>query len=754
MKIERNNKKDKRGRHITPQSTQSANRTQSRMKDKNISFFTRHRKGLLVSGTLLLIMMTGVSFTAKSISEKFNPYSQELSINHMREKITQSFTILDRNEQPLQEDIQSVKYDPVDFTSKGKWNIDQLYLDTILAVEDDSFYTRWTKGYSIKGTLGAVVSQVKEKLGKGGGRGGSTIDQQLAKIITEGTGHQNTMSDKIVQLLDARKLAQNYSRDEILRAYLNELRLVPNTVGVKAASLYLFNNDMSNLDTKKPESIAQIAYIAGLGQAPSVYVQQFDTAGKERTLIVLGIMKEQELISEREFNAAKDYVKSDQFKIQAHITNGVQKEYQPYVSKVMQEVEEMNLPTNASVKIKTYADKGQLEQLHAIATGQYPSDSRIPNMYIEHPESLTAISAIDTKTGHILGIATNSENPLIPFEAERSSGSTIKPLLDYAPAVEFAGLTPGTPQNGNSYTIGDWTVVNYGGYNYGKIRADKALGISLNTAAVEAFRMTNDSQKQAIMGPLGMQDDNPNGNKYNPEQGINYPTNTLTLASAFSTFGNDGIRVTPSAIDYIEVDGTKIKKEEPKAQRAMSSSTAKTMVEMLKEVTKPGGSEPNSGPQFVNQPEDTYVMKSGLSNFDSTVPNSSTKSPDALLAMSSPEVSIATWIGSPSYTDATYAPNVEQSSPGCNARVYLMNNAMKVMMQGRTPNKFQFTDGKLSTNTKEIAIPKEEHPVKNNLDGFNPKTPKIDQSKQKDYDKMIEKSKELETKKSQTYMGE
>lgn len=62
-------------------------------------------------------------------------------------------------------------------------------------------------------------------------------------------------------------------------------------------------------------------------------------------------------------------------------------------------------------------------------------------------------------TGYIIGLATNSDNP---NTATRSLDSTIKLLLDYAPAVEYAGLTPDTIQNGNLFSVRNWKVKNYG----------------------------------------------------------------------------------------------------------------------------------------------------------------------------------------------------------------------------------------------------------------------------------------------------
>ena len=722
-------------------------------KKKRFRFLSRRHLTAIILGMIGMIVILFMSIGAYTISKRYSPYSSLLEIQNIDEKITQSFIILDKNDEPLDKNNVVVKFDPVKY--QPNWNVDKLYRDTLLAVEDASFYTRKTKGFSIKDTMGAVVSQVRKKLGqKVVTRGASTIEQQLVKIMVFGTNNKNTLSDKVIQLIDARKLSQKYNRDDILKAYLNELRLTPNTVGVRAASLELFGNDMSDMDTNDPKQVAQIAYMAGLGQSPSVYAQDFEKSGKQRTLTVLAIMKENELIGDKIYKQTVELVQSEkeEFALKRYKQEGTPKEYQPYVSKVKDELSSLNLPQNATITVKTYADSNQLKELHNIVEGTYPQDDRLPNGYIEHKQSLTAISVLDTKTGHIIGLATNSDNPMIPYTATRSSGSTIKPLLDYAPAVEYAGLTPNTIQNGSSFTVGDWKINNYGNQNFGKVSASFALGLSLNTAAVEAFQMTNDQQKNTMMEPLGLASYNPNGSNYTAEQAINYPTNVLALSSAFSVFGNDGVRVEPTTIESIETDSVKINLSDAESKRTMSSSTAKTVVNMLKEATGANGSEPYAGPKYTGFSQDTYVMKSGSSNFESSVPNSQNKSPDSLLVMASPEISIATWLGSPTYVDATYAPTTFPHETANQGRVYLMNSAFKVMMSGREAKSFTFGNAVfIGDKESNPLMPKIDILSNKDLDDVNIKNKKLDEKDIDDYNSLEEKYLKTKDILDQTY---
>src|SRR5699024_1393879 len=113
----------------------------------------------------------------------------------------------------------------------------------LVAVEDSDFYSRKTKGYSIKGVTNAVLSEVLTKLHlANGARGGSTLDQQLAKNLAHGGfTADKSLSRKIVELIDAHSLAERYSREEILTSYLDTLRLTPETIGPGAAWNNLFS---------------------------------------------------------------------------------------------------------------------------------------------------------------------------------------------------------------------------------------------------------------------------------------------------------------------------------------------------------------------------------------------------------------------------------------------------------------------------------------------------------------------------------
>ncbi|MEY8459083.1 transglycosylase domain-containing protein [Lactococcus ileimucosae] len=638
---------------------------------------------------LVLLFFTAVGAVgAVYLLNKESHNAHTIELKPSPQAISQSFTITDINGEALQESSNIYKYIPAQLSGKEQ-NIPELYIKALVAVEDSDFYSRKTKGYSIKGVSNAILSEVLTRLHLARGpRGGSTIDQQLAKNIAHGGFNADkSLSRKIVELIDAHSLAERYSRNEILTSYLDTLRLTPDTIGPGAAWNNLFSTPMMT-DEKTPLYIAQIAYLAGLGQAPSTYVQDFSGAGKQRALTVLAVMKSSKIISEQEYKDSAEAVKKE-LKLNPNYTQGIPHAYQAYIAQVQKELGQLALPRNAKVVVKTYATKGHLDYLETVANHTAPDVSNIPRN--ELPEgALTAISVVDTKTGHILALNTNSDNPQLPISSVRSSGSTIKPLLDYAPALEYGYINENSILNGNATTYANGKpLMNYGGKSYGPVPASFALGNSLNSAALQTFDMTNDDQKNSIMRPLGIA-----SHHYDQSHSISYDFSPLQAASAYSAIGNDGVRVTPTTIASVSVNGQEVPLSQPEAQRAMSSSTARSLVNLMQNVTQPNGSEPLAAqPQWPN----AFATKSGLSNFPETAtePARSQGAPDAWMAATSTGVSTAVWVGSPDMSGKYYIPAapIEQEN---NMRVYLLNNTIRFMNEGRNVTPFTFSGTALS----------------------------------------------------------
>ena len=171
--------------------------------------------------------------------------------------------------------------------------------DAFIAIEDERFYEH--NGIDIKGIARAgvrfVTSGFKVK------QGASTITQQLLKNNVFDFMSEETLADQIERKIQeqylALKLEEKMSKEEILQAYLNTINLGQNTLGIQAASNRYFGKDVSEL------SIAEGAVLAGIAKNPEGYNPiRNPEDNKKRTALVLGNMRDQELITQAEYERA------------------------------------------------------------------------------------------------------------------------------------------------------------------------------------------------------------------------------------------------------------------------------------------------------------------------------------------------------------------------------------------------------------------------------------------------------------------
>ena len=693
--------------------------------------------------TTVILCLVGISFVSLGTAYVLHTKSkltEKVVLDLAKTPIKQNIQIVDSSDQPLTAGAEKDYYIPSKLTGSDK-NVSDLYVKTLIALEDKTFFTRRTKGFDIKGLLSAAASHVRAKITKSGAtKGGSTIDQQLVKtLMLGGANADDSVHRKIVELIESHDMAKSYSRNQVLTAYIDSIRLTPDTIGVAAAWKVLFDGDFNQHDTSNPEYVAKIAYMAGLGQLPSVYISKFDTAGKNRALTTLYVMKTDGIITNKTYRATVNFVKT-KMALKPVQTFAIDKSYQPYLVAVKSELDKMNLPTYANIKVKTWTNIESLKELDNIANFRSAPVTNAPAQVLP-PGALTAISAVDTKTGHILGIATNSENPLTPLTSERSSGSSIKPIIDYAPAIEFAGLTPNSVLNGNTTVYSDGTpLTNYGLFNYGPITAKFGVNLSINTAAYQAFMMTSTAQKNAILRPLGIAKQS-----YLESESIGLNMSTLQQASTYQAVGNDGVHIEPTAISEITIDGKPWKLEQPIVERAMSSRTSQTLIDMMQGVTASNGSEP-----FAAQPQwpNAFATKSGLVGFDDAktseiIAKNGNIMPasDAWMAATTTGVSIATWLGTPDFSGDTFIVGGGNQEAN-NGRVYLLNNALR-SLNPATLAPFAHGNEVLTPAITEKSIPeitKFKPSLAKDASNFNTNPPTVDDNLQKFYNDNKSKS--------------
>ena len=197
-------------------------------------------------------------------------------------------------------------------------NITPMMKLATLAVEDDQFYKH--KGFNFKRIAGALWSNIKA-----GGvvEGGSTITQQITKTMF--LTPERTLFRKIREAILATRIEKNFSKDEILEIYLNQIYYGHSAYGVEAAALVYFGRHVNEL------TLPEIAMIVGLPRAPKLYSPYFSPErAKNRRNHVLKRMESLGHITHEE---AEDAVKSD-LKLKER---GERKNFAPYFSEYIRQ---------------------------------------------------------------------------------------------------------------------------------------------------------------------------------------------------------------------------------------------------------------------------------------------------------------------------------------------------------------------------------------------------------------------------------
>ncbi len=159
-------------------------------------------------------------------------------------------------------------------------DISHYVIDATLAIEDRRFYDH--RGFDMKGMARAVMVNVQSFSAR---QGASTLTQQLARNLY--LTHERTWQRKIKEAMYTVQLEMNYSKDEILGMYLNQIYYGHGSYGIEAAAMMYFNKHASEL------SLAESAMLAGIPKGPKYYSPYLNMKNaKDRQLTILQAMLE------------------------------------------------------------------------------------------------------------------------------------------------------------------------------------------------------------------------------------------------------------------------------------------------------------------------------------------------------------------------------------------------------------------------------------------------------------------------------
>ncbi|VVM32299.1 transglycosylase domain-containing protein [Terribacillus sp. AE2B 122] len=567
--------------------------------------------------------------------------------------------------------------------SRRKVNYDDLpqqLVDAVTATEDSRFFEH--NGIDIIRTGGALVSNFKNGFGA---EGGSTIDQQVIKRSF--LSPEKTVKRKMQEWWLAFQLDRQYSKEEILEMYLNKVFYGQYAYGVATAAETYFGKDDLN-DLTLPET----ALLAGLPQRPTAYNPFVNPdLAQERMNTVLDLMVQHEKITQAEADEAKKTKVEDLLAEKQPQSN----KYGAFLDQVQKELSERFEDTDLNLdgmKIYTTLDPDAQETVESALS----EDSGIS--WVD--ENLQAgITLLDTKSSAIRAIGGNKNNELGGFnyaiQGSNQPGSSMKPIIDYAPAFENGVYTSTYEQiNDEPITVEEaqnWEPGNYDNQFHGWQSARTALAKSYNIPAIKTFQAVGPEKAKEFANGLGLEFKNDTIN-YSDSIGGASEFRPIDLAGAYAAFGNEGIYTEPYTITKIEFSDGSTLDMKPESEAAMSESTAYMVTDMMRSVMTEGTGT------MANVSGLDIAGKTGTTNKDGQE-----GSPDSWMNGLTTNYTLSIWTGTPDDTI------ISGGSAGTNVAKYLFKQIMTEVHQGKDTESFKkpsdVVEAKVEKGSRPAASP-------------------------------------------------
>lgn len=449
--------------------------------------------------------------------------------------------------------------------------------NAFVAVEDNRFYEH--SGVDPRGIMRALYANIR---GRGVSEGGSTITQQLAKnaYLTQ----DRTITRKIQEVFLALQLERQYTKQEILEMYLNQIYFGQGAYGVQAAAQTYFGKDVDKL------TLNECAMLAGIPKSPNYYSPSNNMqAAQARKAVVLDQMAKYGYIA----NSQAQKTKQEQLTLVKPVAkekDNTAAYFIDYVTQTLIDKYGADAVYKEGLKIYTTLDMDMQKAAEA-AVKKLPT-YRTDGNGVQQPQA--AIVAIDPHNGYIKamvgGRGTDQFNRATM--AVRQPGSAFKPFV-FAAALE-EHFTPNTVINDAPIDIGGWRPQNDSGSFSGKVTMREVAQHSINVPTVKI------AQKIGIDKPIyyaqamgistfvldGAQNDKQLATALG---GMTKGVTPLEITSAYGTFANKGVHVEPVVIvKVLDRNGKVLEQSEPKQNSVISANSAAELTDMLQTVIKNG----------------------------------------------------------------------------------------------------------------------------------------------------------------------
>lgn len=586
--------------------------------------------------------------------------------------------------------------------------IPQRMKDAVISVEDKRFYKE-PLGLDPIRIAGSLLANIK---GHDISAGGSGITQQLIKLSVFSTDtSQRTLRRKAQEAWLAMQISRQYSKEQILEFYVNKVYMGYNTFGLGTAASYYFGKSPSKLD------LAQTALLAGMLNAPIKFDPYLypQNAQYRRDIVLYAMLKNNKITNQEYQQAIKEPVQTG---LRPRHSNNDHSERRkiddPYIKEVVNEAQEKGFdPYNSNLKITVNIDQKAQNELYELA-----NSNKIP---FTNDKMQVGATVVDPINGHVVAIVGGRHLPNLALgynravQTGRSTGSSIKPILDYAPAIEYknwstAQILSDTPYiySGTNIQLFDWD-----NRYLGPVTMRYALEQSRNVPAVRTLEDVGFSKGIKFAKKMGINIEKKQG----LSAAIGANASSLQMAGAYGTLANDGVYHKPQFISKIETPDGIVRNYDTSGERVMKSSTAYMITDMLKGVIT-RGSGMQAKIKNLHQAGKTGTVKYSDAEINK-YPSYRGTPKDSWFAGYTPKYSIAVWTGYDTLSDGKI------SGQGENAAQLLYKNMMTYLMKNKGNPDWHKPDTVVSQKYLSGTAVTNELYVK----GHVPKPPKIKKSK-------------------------
>ncbi|PTR25786.1 membrane peptidoglycan carboxypeptidase [Rhodococcus sp. OK519] len=501
--------------------------------------------------------------------------------------------------------------------------------NAVLSAEDRDFYSN--PGYSISGFLRAGRDNV---LGRDSAGGGSTITQQYVKNALVGT--DRNVVRKARELVVSAKMARQWSKDEILEAYLNTIYFGRNAYGIAQGSRAFFGKPVEQL------TLAEGAVLASVIQSPSLLDPATNLdALRARWNYVLDGMVEMGVLAATE-RAATEFpeVLPSAPPDSDDVAPGPEGLVRTKVAAELEAagISEQDLNTGG-LQITTTLD----------AKAQQAAVDAVNRTLDRQPDQLRAsVVSIDPRSGAIRAYYGGADGTGYDFaQAPLQTGSSFKVFAAIAALQDKIPLS--SQYSSAPLTVGDLTIKNVEGETCGTCSLAEALKRSLNTSYYRlTMSMEDGAQKVADAAHQtgipkqipGLASETLTQAGGPPETGIvlgQYQTRPIDMASAYATLAASGKFHEPYLVQkVVDADGRVLLDRAPNdGEQRLEPAVADTVTQAMVPIAAYSRNHGLAGGRV-------SAAKTGTTQLGDTGENK-----DAWMVGFTPSLSTAVWVGTP-----------------------------------------------------------------------------------------------------------